>query len=94
METLADNGNGNYHYIDCAEEGRKVLVEDLMSTLVTLADDVKFQIEFNPKYIKGYRKIGYENRNLANEDFNDDTKDAGEMGAGHTVTVIYEIVPS
>lgn len=94
METLADNGNGNYHYIDCAEEGRKVLVEDLMSTLVTLADDVKFQIEFNPKHIKGYRKIGYENRNLANEDFHDDTKDGGEVGYGHEVTIVYEIVPA
>lgn len=94
METLADNGNGNYHYIDCVEEGKKVLVDDLMSTLVTLADDVKFQIEFNPKFIKGYRKIGYENRNLADEDFEDDTKDGGEVGYGHEVTIVYEIVPA
>lgn len=94
METLADNGNGNYHYIDCEKEGHKVLVDDLMSTLVTLADDVKFQIEFNPKYIKGYRKIGYENRNLANEDFEDDSKDGGEIGYGHEITIVYEIVPS
>ena len=94
METLADNGNGNYHYIDCVDEGKKVLVDDLMSTLVTLADDVKFQIEFNPKFIKGYRKIGYENRNLADEDFEDDTKDGGEIGYGHEVTIVYEIVPA
>lgn len=93
METLADNGNGNYHYIDCVKEGQKVLVEDIMSTLVTLADDVKFQLEFNPEYIKGYRKIGYENRDMANEDFADDTKDGGEVGYGHEVTVVYEIVP-
>lgn len=93
METLADNGNGNYHYIDSLKEGQKVLVEDIMSTLVTLADDVKFQLEFNPEYIKGYRKIGYENRDMANEDFADDTKDGGEVGYGHEVTVVYEIVP-
>lgn len=94
METLADNGNGNYHYIDSLKEGQKVLVEDIMSTLVTLADDVKFQLEFNPEYIKGYRKIGYENRDMANEDFADDTKDGGEVGYGHEVTVVYEIVPA
>ena len=93
MEALADNGNGNYHYIDCLNEGNKVLVEDMLSTTVTLADDVKFQLEFNPAYIKGYRQIGYENREMANEDFEDDTKDGGEVGYGHEVTVIYEIVP-
>lgn len=94
METLADNGNGNYHYIDSLKEGEKVLSTDLMSTLVTLADDVKFQIEFNPEYIKGYRKIGYENRDLNDEDFSDDTKDGGEVGYGHEVVVVYEIVPT
>ena len=93
MEALADNGNGNYHYIDCLYEANKVLVEDMLSTTVTLADDVKFQLEFNPTFIKGYRKIGYENRDMQNEDFDDDTKDGGEVGYGHEVTVIYEIVP-
>jgi len=94
METLADNGNGNYYYIDNIKEGHKVLVEDLMSTLVTIADDVKFQVEFNPEYIKGYRKIGYENRNMADSDFHDDTKDGGEIGYGHSVTIVYEIIPT
>lgn len=94
MEALADNGNGNYHYIDSIYEANKVLVKDLLSTTVTLGDDVKFQLEFNPTYIKGYRKIGYENRDMANEDFADDTKDGGEVGYGHEVTVIYEIVPA
>lgn len=93
MEALADSGNGNYFYIDTLKEGYKVLVEDLMSTLITAADDVKFQIEFNPDYIQSYRKIGYENRNMANADFADDTKDGGEVGYGHSVTVVYEIVP-
>ena len=93
VEALADNGNGNYHYIDCLNEGNKVLVEDMLSTTVTLADDVKFQLEFNPAFIKGYRQIGYENRTMANEDFEDDTKDGGEVGYGHEVTVVYEIVP-
>jgi Ca-activated chloride channel family protein len=92
MEALADHGNGNYYYIDSIKEGYKVLVEDLMSTLVTIADDVKFQLEFNPEYVKGYRKIGYENREMANEDFADDTKDGGEVGYGHEVTVVYELV--
>ena len=92
MEALANNGNGNYYYIDTLKEGYKVLVEDLMSTMVTIGDDVKFQLEFNPKYIKGYRKIGYENRDLADEDFENDAKDAGEVGYGHEVTVIYELV--
>lgn len=92
MEALANNGNGNYYYIDSLKEGYKVLVEDLNSTLITIADDVKFQLEFNPEYIKGYRKIGYENRDMANEDFADDTKDGGEVGYGHEVTVVYELV--
>lgn len=93
METLADNGNGNYSYIDSRGEARKVMVEEMGATLVTVAKDVKLQIEFNPAYIKGYRLIGYENRTLATEDFDDDTKDAGEIGAGHIVTALYEIVP-
>ena len=91
METLADNGNGNYAYIDSELEAKRVLVEEMGGTLVTVAKDVKFQVEFNPAYIKGYRLIGYENRTLAAEDFADDTKDAGEIGAGHTVTALYEI---
>jgi len=93
MEALADKGNGNYAYIDSLNEARKVLVEEMGSTLITVAEDVKFQIEFNPNNIKGYRLIGYENRILESQDFDDDTKDAGEIGAGHTVTVLYEIVP-
>ncbi len=93
METLADNGNGNYSYVDSISEARKVLVEEMGATLHTVAKDVKFQVEFNPKYLKGYRLIGYENRLLENEDFADDTKDAGEIGSGHRVTVLYEIVP-
>lgn len=93
MEALADNGNGNYYYIDDIKEANKVLVEDLLSTLVTVADDVKFQVEFNPQFIKGYRKIGYENRDMANEDFHDDTKDGGEVGYGQEVTIVYELVP-
>lgn len=91
METLADNGNGNYAYIDSEAEAKRVLVEEMGGTLETVAKDVKFQVEFNPAYIKGYRLIGYENRMLAAEDFADDTKDAGEIGAGHTVTALYEI---
>lgn len=91
METLADNGNGNYSYIDNLNEAKKVLLDEMSSTLFTIAKDVKFQIEFNPKYIDTYRLIGYDNRMLASEDFEDDTKDAGEVGAGHTVTVLYEI---
>ena len=93
MEALADNGNGNYHYIDTLNEGHKVLVDEITSTLVTIADDVKFQIEFNPNYIKSYRKIGYENREMANEDFNDDAKDGGEVGYGHEIIIVYELVP-
>ena len=93
MEALADNGNGNYAYIDSRGEAKRVMVEEMGATLVTVAKDVKLQIEFNPAYIKGYRLIGYENRTLATEDFDDDTKDAGEIGAGHIVTALYEIVP-
>lgn len=92
METLADKGNGNYAYIDSMAEAKKVLVEEMGATLVTVAEDVKFQVEFNPDVVAGYRLIGYENRQLAEQDFADDTKDAGEIGAGHTVTVLYEIV--
>ncbi|NLE65115.1 MAG: VWA domain-containing protein [Elusimicrobia bacterium] len=94
MESIADKGNGNYYYIDGIKEARKVLVTELGSTLFTIAKDVKIQIEFNPGAVKAYRLIGYENRMLAKEDFNDDKKDAGEIGAGHTVTALYEIVPA
>lgn len=94
METLADHGNGNYAYIDSVGEAKKVLVEQMGATLVTVAKDVKFQVEFNPAYIKGYRLLGYENRTLATEDFDDDKKDAGEIGAGHMVTALYEIIPT
>jgi secreted protein with Ig-like and vWFA domain len=93
LEKLADKGNGNYAYIDTPAEARKVLVEQLGGTLVTIAKDVKIQIEFNPAEVMAYRLIGYENRLLAAQDFNDDTKDAGEIGAGHTVTALYELVP-
>ncbi|MFZ2280344.1 MAG: von Willebrand factor type A domain-containing protein [Prosthecobacter sp.] len=94
METLADKGNGNYAYIDSLSEARKVLVEQMSGTLVTIAKDVKIQVEFNPAAVRSYRLIGYENRLLAKEDFNDDTKDAGEIGAGHSVVALYEIVPA
>ncbi len=94
LEQLADKGNGNYAYIDTLQEARKVLVQDMNSTLITIAKDVKIQIEFNPEEVRAYRLIGYENRLLRAEDFNDDTKDAGEIGAGHTVTALYELVPS
>ena len=93
MEQLADAGNGNYGYIDTLLEARKLLVEEAGGTLVTVAKDVKLQLEFNPLKVKSYRLVGYENRVLNNEDFADDKKDAGEMGAGHTVTALYEIVP-
>ena len=93
MEMLADKGNGNYSYLDSLLEARKVLVSEAGATLQTVAKDVKIQVEFNPNEVAAYRLIGYENRLLKNEDFNDDTKDAGEMGAGHTVTALYEIVP-
>ena len=92
METLADYGNGNYAYIDSLTEARKVLVEEMGATLVTVAKDVKFQIEFNPAVVAEYRLIGYENRTMAAEDFDNDSKDAGEIGAGHSVTVVYEII--
>ena len=94
MEKLADKGNGNYSYLDSMHEAHRVLVKEAGSTLVTIAKDVKIQVEFNPKSVNAYRLIGYENRILKNQDFNDDRKDAGEIGAGHSVTAIYEIVPS
>ncbi len=93
METLADKGNGNYAYIDNLQEAQKVFVHEFGGTMFTVAKDVKLQLEFNPAFVKAYRLIGYENRMLHNEDFNDDKKDAGEMGSGHTVTALYEIVP-
>ncbi|MDA0806469.1 MAG: VWA domain-containing protein [Planctomycetota bacterium] len=94
MEQLADKGNGNYGYIDSLQEARKLLVEDALGTLVTIAKDVKIQIDFNPQHVQAYRLIGYENRMLQDEDFRDDRKDAGEIGAGHTVTALYEIIPA
>ncbi|MBI2421489.1 MAG: VWA domain-containing protein [Candidatus Hydrogenedentes bacterium] len=94
LEQLADKGNGNYAYIDSIKEARRVLVEQASGTLVTVAKDVKYQLEFNPAKVAAYRLIGYENRMLAAQDFNDDTKDAGEVGAGHTVTALYELVPA
>tara|TARA_R110002050_G_scaffold20348_1_gene57671 strand:+ start:58930 stop:60969 length:2040 start_codon:yes stop_codon:yes gene_type:complete len=94
MEQLADKGNGNYNYIDNALEAKKVFVSELGGTLITIAKDVKVQVEFNPAHVKGYRLIGYVNRKLKDEDFNDDTKDAGEIGSGHTVTMLYEIIPA
>ena len=94
MEKLADKGDGNYAYIDTSAEARKVLGEQLSGTLLTIAKDVKIQVEFNPRQVAGYRLIGYENRLLGAEDFNDDAKDAGEIGAGHSVTALYEIVPA
>jgi Ca-activated chloride channel family protein len=93
MEKLADKGNGNYAYIDNIVEARKVLVDEMAGTLLTLAKDVKLQVEFNPERVASYRLIGYENRMLRKEDFDDDTKDAGEIGAGHSVTALYEVVP-
>ena len=93
MEALADHGNGNFAYIDNIAEARKVLVEEMGGTLFTIAKDVKIQVEFNPARVQAYRLIGYENRLLAAEDFNDDTKDAGELGAGHSVTALYEVIP-
>ncbi|MGB0883026.1 MAG: YfbK domain-containing protein, partial [Vicingaceae bacterium] len=92
METLADKGNGNYAYIDNILEAKKVLVTEMGGTMHTIAKDVKIQVEFNPNKIASYKLIGYENRLLNDEDFNDDTKDAGELGAGHTVTALYEVV--
>lgn len=94
METIADKGNGNYAYIDNIQEARRMLVKEFGGTLFTVAKDVKFQLEFNPQHVKAYRLIGYENRLLNNEDFKDDKKDAGEMGMGHRVTALYEIIPA
>lgn len=93
LESMADNGNGNYAYIDSIDEARKVLVSEAGGTLFTVAKDVKLQVEFNPATVKGYRLIGYENRVMAASDFADDTKDGGEIGAGHQVTALFEIVP-
>jgi Ca-activated chloride channel family protein len=93
MEALADHGNGNYAYIDGPREAEKVLLREVDATLVTIAKDVKLQVEFNPAEVASYRLIGYENRKLAHQDFNDDKKDAGEIGAGHEVTALYEVVP-
>ncbi len=93
MESIADKGNGNYAYLDNLDEARKVLVEQVGGTLVTIAKDVKIQVDFNPAQVGAYRLVGYENRKLANRDFRDDTKDAGEIGSGHTVTALYEIIP-
>ena len=94
MEQIADHGNGNFAYIDSAQEARKVLVSEFGGTLYTIAKDVKLQVEFNPAHVQAYRLIGYENRMLAEEDFNDDLKDSGDLGAGHTVTALYEIIPT
>ncbi|HEY9226123.1 MAG TPA: von Willebrand factor type A domain-containing protein, partial [Gemmatimonadaceae bacterium] len=93
MEQLADKGNGNYAYIDDLSEAKKVFGTELTSTIYTVAKDVKLQVEFNPSVVQAYRLIGYEDRKLANEDFNNDKKDAGDMGAGHSVTALYEIIP-
>ncbi len=94
LEALADKGNGNYGYIDSRREAEKMLVEQVSGTLVTIAKDVKIQVEFNPAQVASYRLIGYENRLLKKEDFNNDAVDAGEIGAGHTVTALYEVVPA
>lgn len=94
MEILADKGNGNYTYIDNIREAKKVLADEMLKTLYTIAKDVKFQVEFNPSEVGEYRLIGYENRILNSEDFDDDTKDAGELGSGAAVTVFYEIIPA
>jgi Ca-activated chloride channel family protein len=94
MQKLADKGNGNYAYLDSLDEARKVLVQQMNGTLVTIAKDVKIQVEFNPARVASYRLIGYEKRMLRKEDFNNDKIDAGEIGAGHTVTALYEVVPA
>ena len=94
MEQLADHGNGNYAYVDNVLEARRVLVEQMGATLLTVANDVKLQVEFNPAQVKGYRLIGYENRRLRDEEFNDDTRDAGDLGTGHSVTALYEVIPA
>ena len=93
LETLADKGNGNHAYIDTMQEARRIFESEFGGTLFTIAKDVKLQVEFNPNKVQAYRLIGYENRLLADEDFIDDTKDAGELGAGHTVTALYEVIP-
>lgn len=94
MERISKAGNGNYFYIDGIREAEKVFVREMRANMFTIAKDVKIQVEFNPAAVKGYRLVGYENRVMANEDFNDDLKDAGELGAGHTVTALYEIIPA
>jgi Ca-activated chloride channel family protein len=94
MEQISNAGNGNYFYIDNIHEAKKVFVKEMRANLFTIAKDVKIQVEFNPLKVKAYRLVGYENRVMANEDFNDDKKDAGELGAGHTVTALYEIIPA
>jgi Ca-activated chloride channel family protein len=93
LQTLAQKGNGNNAYIDNIQEANKVLVNEFGSTMYTVAKDVKIQVEFNPAHVNAYRLIGYESRLLNKEDFNDDTKDAGELGSGHTVTALYEVIP-
>ena len=93
MEQMADKGNGHYAYIDSYSEARKVFVREFGGTLFTVAKDVKIQVEFNPARVQAYRLLGYENRLLAREDFADDRKDAGELGAGQAVTALYEVVP-
>ena len=93
LEQIADKGNGNHAYIDNILEAKKILVDEVTATLYAIAKDVKIQVEFNPAKVASYRLIGYENRLLKKEDFNDDKKDAGEIGAGHTVTALYEIIP-
>ena len=94
MESLADHGNGNYNYLDSIDEAKKVFISEFAGTMVTVAKDVKVQLEFDPAHVVSYRQIGYEDRGLANKDFEDDTKDAGELGSGHSVTALYEIVPA
>jgi Ca-activated chloride channel family protein len=94
LETLADKGNGVYAYVDRLSEGRRVLVEQFGASMMTVAKDVKLQVEFNPRHVAGYRLVGYENRTLAAADFKDDRKDGGELGAGHAVTALYEVVPA
>jgi Ca-activated chloride channel family protein len=93
MEQISNAGNGNYFYIDTKKEAEKVFVTEMRATMFTIAKDVKIQVEFNPLKVKAYRLIGYENRILEREDFNDDRIDAGELGAGHTITALYELVP-
>ena len=93
MELLADKGNGHYAYLDTLQEARRVLITEADSTLETIAKDVKFQVEFNPAVVGSWKLVGYENRLMPAQDFNNDRKDGGEMGAGHTVTVLYEVIP-